>query len=422
MLASVEVRRKRVLNVENWAEIRRLYRAERLPIKMIARLQGISKNTVKAALAADGPPAYRRTGAGSIVDGVEPRIRELLQAYPTMPATVIAERIGWDHSIRVLSARVADLRPVYLPVDPASRTNYEAGEIAQCDFWFPDIEVPVGFGQCRTATRLPVLTMVCGYSRSASAVLVPTRCAEDLYAGWWQHIQGLGAVPRVLVWDGEGAVGRWRGGHQVLTKECQGFRGVLGSKVIICRPGDPEAKGLVERFHDYLERSFLPGRDFTSPADFNAQLSGWLPVANTRRKRSLGCAPADRVGADKAAMLSLPPVPPVVGWANSLRLARDHYVRLDSNDYSVHPAVIGRRIEVRADLHRVRVFCEGKVVADHERAWAKHQTLSDPVHIQAAKALRRQRIELVAPRRDPVVQVRDLNEYDTALGVDGGVA
>ena len=41
-------------------------------------------------------------------------------------------------------------------------------------------------------------------------------------------------------------------------------------------PGDPEAKGLVERFHDYLERSFLPGREFTSPADFNAQLGGWI--------------------------------------------------------------------------------------------------------------------------------------------------
>jgi transposase len=206
-----------VLHVEDWAEVRRLHRAERLPIKGIARLMGISKNTVKAALAADGPPAYRRTGVGSIVDGVEPRIRELLKAYPTMPATVIAERVGWDRSIRVLSSRVAELRPVYLPVDPASRTSYQAGEIAQCDFWFPDIEVPVGFGQSRTATALPVLTMVTGYSRWASAVLVPTRCAEDLYAGWWAHIEALGVVPRVLVWDGEGAVGRWHGGRQLLT-------------------------------------------------------------------------------------------------------------------------------------------------------------------------------------------------------------
>jgi hypothetical protein len=91
------------------------------------------------------------------------------------------------------------------------------------------------------------------------------------------------AVPRVLVWDGEGAVGRWRGRRPELTGHCQAFRGVLGVKVLICKPGDPEAKGLVERFHDYLETSFLPGRAFTGPDDFNSQLSGWLAAAEQSR-------------------------------------------------------------------------------------------------------------------------------------------
>ncbi len=154
-----------MLSVEDWAEIRRLHRAEGLPIKVIARVLRISKNTVKDALASDGPPKYERPLKGSIVDEVEPRIRELLQAYPTIPATVIAERIGWTRSIRVLSARVAELRPVYLPRDPASRTAYPAGEIAQCDLWFPPIELPVGFGQTRRPAVLPVLTMICAYSR-----------------------------------------------------------------------------------------------------------------------------------------------------------------------------------------------------------------------------------------------------------------
>ena len=110
-----------MLDVENWAEIRRLHRAERLPIREIARVMGVSRNTVRAALASDGPPKYERPRAGSVVDAAEPRIRELLKAYPAMPATVIAERIGWDRSIRVLSGRVAELRPAYLPPDPASR-------------------------------------------------------------------------------------------------------------------------------------------------------------------------------------------------------------------------------------------------------------------------------------------------------------
>ena len=415
-----------MLSVEDWAEIRRLYRAERMPIRQIARVMGCSKNTVKRALAAEGPPRYQRAPRGSVVDAVEPRIRELLQAWPTMPATVIAERIGWRHSLTVLKDRIRELRPAYLPPDPASRTAYAAGEVAQCDLWFPAITLPVGFGQTRSATRLPVLVMVTGYGRWLSARLLPSRCAEDLFAGWWQLISQLGAVPRVLVWDGEGAVGQRRRRVTVLTEAAHSFRGVLGAKIVVCNPADPEAKGLVERANGYLETSFLPGRSFASPADFNAQLGDWLVLVNQRHRRVLGCAPADRIEADRAAMLPLPPVAPVTGWRSSLRLPRDHYVRLDANDYSVHPAVVGRRVEVAADLERVQVWSDGRLVADHGRCWARHQTISDPAHLQAAARLRHQRAVLgQATGRDQAeVQLRCLADYDAAFGLlDGqGVA
>jgi transposase len=121
--------------VEDWAEIRRLRRAEGMPILAIARAMGISRNTVKRALASEGPPRYQRAPGGSIVDAVEPRIRELLQVWPSMPVTVIAERIEWQRGLTVLKDRVRELRPVYLPPDPASRTAYAAGEVAQCDLW-----------------------------------------------------------------------------------------------------------------------------------------------------------------------------------------------------------------------------------------------------------------------------------------------
>jgi len=80
--------------------------------------------------------------------------------------------------------------------------------------------------------QLPVLTMVLGYSRWLSAILIPTRRAEDLFAGWWQLIRALGAVPRTLVWDGEGAIGRRRSGRSELTGDCHAFRGVLGTKAV----------------------------------------------------------------------------------------------------------------------------------------------------------------------------------------------
>jgi len=107
-----------------------------------------------------------------------------------------------------------------------------------------------------------------------------------------------------------------------------------------------------------------------------------------------------------------------------LRLPRDHYVRLDGNDYSVHPGAVGRRVLVRADLDRVHAFCDGEMVAEHERIWATHQTLSDPAHVEAAKVLRRRRIAAKHAVAEPQVVTRSLTDYDTAFGVDldGGVA
>ncbi len=119
-----------MLSVEDWAEIRRLHRAEGLPIKAIVRHTGMSLNAVRRALPADRPPRYERPARGSLVDAVDRQIRELLQAWPTMPATVIAERIGWTHSLTILKEPVRVLCPLFVPPDPASRTMYWPGELA----------------------------------------------------------------------------------------------------------------------------------------------------------------------------------------------------------------------------------------------------------------------------------------------------
>jgi transposase len=319
----------------------------------------------------------------------------------------------------VFYERVARLRPLFRPPDPASRTEYAPGELVQCDLWFPPVDVPLGFGQ---VGRPPVLVMVSGYSRVVAAVMLPSRQSGDLLAGHWELLNRWGRVPKALVWDNESAVGQWRAGRPQLTEAMNAFRGSLGVRVIQCRPADPEAKGLVERANGYLETSFLPGRSFVSPQDFNAQLEGWLDRANQRMHRRLQARPADRIDADRQAMVALPPVAPVTGWRLSTRLARDHYVRVDANDYSVHPAAIGRRVDIRADAEHVEVACDGKPVAHHQRCWAAHQSITDPLHRDAATLLRAvHRQSKVSPVRTEV-EHRDLADYDRMFGLDSEVA
>jgi transposase len=403
---------RKVIRVEDWAEIRRLHRAEGMGVRAIARHLDIARNTVREALRSDGPPRYERTGPGSAVDEYEAAIRELLRDVPTMPATVIAERIGWTRGITVLRDRVAELRPLFVPPDPAQRTSYRPGELAQFDLWQPDVAIPVAPGQ---AMKLWVVVGVCGFSRYSGGWMVPTRKAHDVLGGQLEVLRQFGGVPRRLVWDQEACIGRRRAGETTLTAEFSAFIGTLGTGAVILKRADPESKGIVERNNDYYERSFLPGRSFDDAADFNGQFTGWLRRANNRIHASTKVRPAEALYEDRGAMLGFPPVLPDVTLRFAIRVPRDHYIRFGTNDYSINPRFVGRRVEVRVSLDRVVATCEGTVVADHPRCLGRHQVVLQPDHARALRAMRAESI--VTSAFGAAVEERDLSVYDRVAGL-----
>jgi hypothetical protein len=312
----------------------------------------------------------------------------------------------------VLKDRIRELRPLFAPPDPAQRTSYRPGELAQFDLWQPDVAIPIGHGQ---AEKLWVLVGVAGFSRLIGAWMIPSRQAHDVLGGHLEVLRQFGAVPRKAVWDQEGAIGQRRGRVMAFTDAFQAFRGTLGMGAVLCQRADPEAKGLVERANGYLETSFLPGRRFEDVEDFNRQLAGWLRRANLRIHAITKIRPAEAIWEDRGAMLAFPAVLPDTALRFGVRLPRDHYVRVDTNDYSVNPRFVGRRVEVRVDLTSVMVTCDGTEVARHRRCLAKHQSLLAPEHSRVLRAIRieAQVMHAVAD----AVQERDLADYDRALGV-----
>jgi hypothetical protein len=267
----------------------------------------------------------------SAFDPFEPHVHQLLAEFPTMPASVLAEPVGWSGSLSWFRKKVARLRVEYATKDPSDRLAYRPGDQAQCDLWFPPVAIPLGHGQTGSP---PVLVMVASFSRFITGWMLPSRQTPDLLAGLWSLLGGqLRAVPRRLVWDNEAGIGR--GGR--LAVGVAAFTGALATRIVQLPPHDPESKGIVERANGFLETSFLPGRVFTSPADFNEQLADWLPRANTRRVRSVNARPVDLIAADRAAMSALPAMPPAVGFTTRVRLPRDYYLRVLGNDYSGRP-------------------------------------------------------------------------------------
>lgn len=178
--------------------IRRLV-ADGVPQRQVAQDLGIGRSTVRRALASQGPPKYERPPALTAFTPFEPLVRQLLKNRPDMPATVIAERVGWTGSITWFRDNVRALRPQHRPVDPADRLIWLPGDAAQCDLWFPPKKIPLEDG---TRALLPVLVITCAYSRFILALMIPTRHTADLLLGMWE-LQQLAAVPRRLIWDND---------------------------------------------------------------------------------------------------------------------------------------------------------------------------------------------------------------------------
>ena len=393
--------------------IRRLV-ADGVPQRQVARDLGVGRSTVSRAVASQRPPRYERTPVPTSFTPFEPPVRAMLAEHPDMPATVIAERVGWVGSITWFRDNVRRLRPEHRKPDPADRLTWAVGDAAQCDLWFPPRQIPLEDG---SRVLLPVLVVTAAHSRFMLARMIPTRRTEDLLLATWQLLCELGRVPRRLIWDNEPGIGRGKRHAEGVAA----FTGTLATTLVRLRPRDPESKGVVERRNGFFETSFMPGRDFISPADFNAQFTDWLARANSRVVRTTKARPVDLLEADRAAMLPLPPVAPQVGWSNRIRLGRDYYVRVDASDYSVDPTVIGRLVDVHADLEQVQVRLKGRVVAQHARVWARGLTVTDPEHVAAAKLLREQFGQPSARRAQDTHEKlgRDLADYDRAFGLTG---
>lgn len=88
----------------------------------------------------------------------------------------------------------------------------------------------------------------------------------------------------------------------------------------------------------------------------------------------------------------------------------DPHLRLGTNDYSLDPAMVGRRVEVRADQRQVRavVLDTGEVACEHQRSFAKHRTITSLEHARALREGRRPPAELQ-------VEVRPLARYDALI-------
>jgi hypothetical protein len=214
-----------VVGVEQWAEIRRMHRVERLSIREISRRTGLHRKTVRRALAAETPPEYSRARAGSKLDPFRDWICEQLQADPKIQSLRLREMaaaLGYEGGKAIFDDYVREIRPRFLVKRTFQRTIYRPGGLVQCDLWEPRALVPVGHGQTR---RGWVVTAELCWSRVIAGALIFSKEAPDVLWGLGRCLERIGALPEKLVWDREGAI---HAGGGRPTDAFAGFCGQLG--------------------------------------------------------------------------------------------------------------------------------------------------------------------------------------------------
>jgi transposase len=402
-----------VVGVEQWAELRRLHFVAGVSIRELQRRTGLHRATIRRALREDAPPRYRRRVGASKLDPFKHEIQRLLREDPRLPTIRVLELItelGFDGGKTLVYEYVAELRPLYAPRPRVfQRTVYRRGELLQFDLWQPRREVPVGHGQAR---RGWVVVAALGFSRAGAGTLIFSKEASDILAGLWRCIGRLGGLPEMLVIDREGAL---HAGGGRPTDAFAAFCGQLRVGWHFCEPGDPQTKGVVERLQGYIETSFEPGRSFINEHDFQDQLDGWFDErANRRLHRTLRRRPVDLLAEELEAMRPLPEQAPETQRRWVLRVPPDPHVRIDTNDYSLDPGLVGRRVEVTVGQQHVTAVAldSGELACRHQRCFARHRTITALEH---ARALRTARRAGRAGRAEIEVQQRPLAHYDALI-------
>jgi transposase len=401
---------ERVVGVERWAELRREHFVAGKSIKRLARETGLSKNTIRRALRSELPPSYQRQPTGGVLEAFRPEIHRLLGEDPKLPGVRVRELLeplGCTAGKTIVDDYLREVRPLFAP--PArtfARAIYRPGEVCQFDVWQPRDEIPVGYGQTRQGW---VVVACLGFSRAGAGMLVFSKETEDLLTGVAGCLSRLGALPKELIWD------RQAGIHGHSGRPSAAFAAFCGQLRVgwrFCEPADPQAKGAVERLQlqGYAETNFEPGRRFANELDFQDQLDGWFARVNARTHKTLRVRPVDRLGEERQVMRALPGQMPDSSRRWVIRVAPDPYVRVDTNDYSLDPRLVGQRVEIRVEQREISAVAldTGELACRHARVFAKHQTVTALQHARSQRESRR-------PPKETAVEVRPLERYDALI-------
>ncbi len=366
-----------MLSALDWAQVRTMT-ADGLSQREIARRLGINRRTAARLQGADDPPRYKREPQGSMLDPLEPVMRQVLSDWPQIKAPRMTELLrehGYEGSVDLVRRRLQALRP--REVRPAQRTGYRPAQVMQLDW----AEMPTRPRLAGRERRIYALVASLPYSGAQTAHFTFDMTVEAFLEGHVRAFEWLGGVPRECVYDNlrsvvarrEGGLVRWS--HRFLE-----LRGHYAFHATACTPQTPREKGSVEAAVRYLKSGFWPARRVTSLAELDDQYATWRDEVCNRRRHATGrFSVAQRLDEERGAARAMPPARFDFAGRRPSRVPLDGYLRHGGSFYRAPLELVHGRVELRYDRDSVWIIHRGGEVARYARSYEPGTWLPAPL-------------------------------------------
>jgi transposase len=378
-----------VIEVVDKDIIRRLHHVQGWSERRIARDLGFARDTVRKYLReeSDTVPRYRlsKPRPKPVIDQVLPLLRQWLAEDALQPRKQrrTAHRMwcllrdehgftGAESTVRhVVRELKSEQRPVFVPL------AFDPGERAEVDW---------GTAQVILNGEVTTAHLFCArlrYSGMPFVMAFPHEQQEAFFEGHTRAFEHWGGVPKCVVYDNlTTAVQQVLTGHGRLEQQafvCLRMHYLY--EAIFCNVASGHEKGSVESLVGTIRRRYLaPMPTVSSWAELNDYL--WQccqrEAAETRPAHSASVG--ERWAEERAHLLPLPARPFEAARRVTVTASKTAEVRFATNRYSVPVAYAYQPLLLKADVHRVRIYQQTTLIAEHARCYGRHQTISDWRH------------------------------------------
>lgn len=380
------------MEVEVWAEARRLYFIEHLSMRMIAKIMHLDRKTVARAIRMEEYRARRNVSSRhSKLEPYKKDISELLEKYNSLSGERIYEEIkrkGYSGKISILRGYLRRIRDT--KKEAYIRIETLPGEQAQAD-WLDCGSIKIG----EYTRKLSCFVMVLSYSRLMYLEFTLSQRLESFLKCHINAFRFFKGIPKKILYDNLKSVVLVRFGREIrFNPKFEAFRGYYMFEASLCNPYSGHEKGKVESGIKYVKHNFLKGRFFKSFTGLKEQSMKWLTeTANVRIHGTTHKRPIDLYKLEKDKLMAIPDKDYDTRVVVPTKSTKDCRVRFDNNTYSVPFQYACKILTLKATDTEVMIYNDKTLIAHHKRTYEKYLCIEDPRHYQELIAMKKKALK-----------------------------